>query len=115
MASKSDVRDRAAENLGILPIGQSLASQDSTRISSAYDEVFADLKHDGLTTWASTGTVPSEIVPYLAVLVAASCIPSYPISPARIQLLVAQSAVAKKNIRRLVTPRYESLDDPLDY
>ena len=44
MATKTDIRDRAGSDLGLLRLGQSLQSQDATRITSAIDEVYADLK-----------------------------------------------------------------------
>lgn len=115
MATKAEVRNRAAENLGILPVGQTLASEHQTRIDAAYDEVYDDLKVDGLATWAEANEVPDELVPYVATLVAFTCTETYPISPARYNRVVNKAATAKREIRRIITPKYESLENATDY
>jgi len=58
MATRNEVRDRVANDLGILRLGQSLQHQDSVRILASYDEVYDRLKVDGLAIWSSTGDVP---------------------------------------------------------
>lgn len=117
--TKSQVRDRAAEELGRLRPGQSLQSQDATRIGAAYDEVYADLKNEGLNTWASTGNVPDELVPFVSALVALRCCNTYGVSQARFQRIVSVAGVdgnqAKREIRRLVTPAHESMEEPTDF
>lgn len=52
MATKAETRDRAATDLGILRLNQSLQHQDKVRVEAGYDEVHADLKEEGLATWA---------------------------------------------------------------
>lgn len=117
--TKAEVRDRAASELGRLRLGQSLQHQDKTRIEAAYDEVYADLKVEGLNTWASDASVPDELVPFMSGLVALRCVNTYGVSPERFQRIVAVTGVdgerAKREIRRLVTPRYESAEEPTDF
>ena len=119
MATRNEVRDRAANDLGLLMLGQSLQAQDSTRILAGYDEVYASLKKDGLATWASTAEVPDEVVPYMVTLVAHNCLNVYGVSVERynrIMLLAGTNGeVARGEIRRLVKPDYVSMDDPTDY
>jgi hypothetical protein len=119
MATKAEVRDRAANDLGILRLGQSLQDQDKTRIESAYSEVYAALKKDGIATWASTGAVPDELVPHVAALVAHNCLNTYPASPERYQRIMnaagMNGAIAKREIRKMVAPDYASPDLPTDY
>lgn len=114
-STKAEVRDIAATELGILRLGQSLQSQDQVELERRYDEVFADLKEEGLATWASTASVPAELVPHVAALVAYSAADVYGISPARYQRIAAKAAAARPSIARLVTPRYESTEEPTDY
>ena len=114
-STKANVRDRAANDLGILQLGQSLQSQDSTRIEQAYDEVYAELKKDGYATWAATGSVPDELTQHVVALVAFNCVGAYGVSPARYQRIVGAAALAKPEIRKLTTPDFESLLQPVDY
>ncbi len=119
MATKAEVRDQALELLGVLRIGQSPQDQDKVTIETAYDEVYADLKKDGLATWSSTGSVPAELVPHVAHLVAFARIDVYGVSNERYQRILAKTGengwIAKREIRRLTTPDYESLEEPTDY
>lgn len=117
--TKAEIRDRAANELGKLRLGQSLQHPDKVRIESAYDEVYADLQNEGLNTWALTGKVPDKLVPYVSTLVALHCANTYGLSQARFQRIVAMTGprgeLAKREIRRLVTPAYEGVEDPTDY
>ena len=115
MATKAELRDRAANDLGLLRLGQSLQAQDVTRIESGFDEVYADLKTDGLNVWASTGSCPAELTPHVAALIADNCLNTYGVSPERYQRIKNASGNAKREIRRLITPEHESVDEPTDY
>lgn len=119
MATVAEIRDRAANDLGILRLGQSLQSQDSTRITSGYNEVYQQLKVDGLATWTSSGDVPTELVPHVVVLVAHNCLNAYGVAPERYQRIINASGVdgekAKKEIKKLVTSYQPSQDNATDY
>lgn len=115
MATKAEVRNQVLQTMGILRIGQSATSQDKTEIETAYDELYADLKEEGLATWAAAGSVPSKVVPHVVALVAISRADTYGISDARYRRIAARSINAKREIRRLVTPKHESLDEPVNY
>jgi hypothetical protein len=112
--TKAQIRDRAGEALGFNPIRQSLESNVATRIEQSYDEVYAMLKEEGLATWASTGSVPNEIVPYVVNLVADGCI-SLGASAEKIQVIKSEKQLAMPMIRRYVTPAYQSQEDQKDY
>lgn len=115
MATKAELRDRAATELGLLRLGQSLQAQDTTRIESAFDEVYGDLKTEGMNTWASTASCAAELVPHVAALIADNCLNTYSVSMERYQRIKAASGIAKREIRRLITPEFESVDDPTNY
>lgn len=115
MATKAELRDRAANDLGLLRLGQSLQAQDTTRIESAFDEVYADLKTDGLNVWASTASCPVELVPHVVALIADNCLNTYGVSPARYQRIKIASGNAKREMRRLITLGHESVEDATDY
>lgn len=115
MATAAEIRDRAANDLGVLRLGQSLQSQDETRIESAYSEVYAALKVEGVATWAYSGEVPDEIVQHVASLVAENCLNTYGVSQERSQRIKDAASVAIKEIRRLTAPSYVSADTAVDY
>lgn len=115
MATKAEIRDRAASDLGRLRLGQSLQNQDKVRIEAAYDEVYDALKDEGLTIWASDGEVPTRCVPHVVALVADNCLNTYGVSPERFQRIKMAVANAEREIRRFVAAPHESLDEPTDY
>ena len=121
MATKNEIRDRAAQDLGILRINQSLQAQDDTRIQSAFDEVYADLRKDGLATWPSTGSSPDEITPHVVALVADNCLNTYSVSNDRYIRIknaagpLGKGEVAKAEIRRLITTDFVSFDNATDF
>jgi len=115
MPSVAAVKKRALQLLGVSSINQGAQSQDNTRIGAAYTEVYADLKKEGLATWATAGTIPDELVPHLVALMAFNAVDEYGVSTARYQRILAQSARAKREIRALTTNDYESLDEPEDF
>lgn len=105
--------------LGVLRIGQSASAQDVAEIETAYDEVYADLKSEGLATWAAAGNVPPDVTPYVAALVALSRNATYGISTERFQRIVniagSDGEKGKREIRRLTSPKWESLEEPTDF
>jgi len=119
MATKAETRDRVGTDLGILTLGQQLQFKDQTRIESGYDEIYEDLKDEGLAVWSSTGSVPTKLVPHVVALVALNCAGSFSVSQerlARILLVAGQDGeLAKRNIRRLVADDWESLEEVVDF
>ncbi len=109
------VRDRTAELLGILPLGQSLESQDDERITQGYTEVFNYLKTKGIATWSSTADVPDDVGPWVVVLVAHNCLNGYGVSNDRYTRIMADYAVAEQKIRELTNIDNPSQEEPTDY
>ena len=70
MATKIQIRETAAENLGIFGEGQTLTSYQADDLDQAYAEVYAELQGLGLAPWASTGTIPDKYASSVAMLVA---------------------------------------------
>lgn len=115
MSTKAEVKTRALELLGIVRVGQGAQSQDDTRIGTAYNEVYADLKTEGIATWATDGTIPDDVTPHLVALMAQNGLGSYPVSNDRYTRVLTLAAIAKREIRAMVTPDYESLEEPDDF
>lgn len=115
MTSASGIRDRAANDLGLLRLGQALQDQDKTRIESAYDEVYAQLKNEGLATWASTADVPDDLVPHVVALVAQNCLSTYGVSNDRYTRITNSSSSALREIRKLVAQNTSDQCEAVDY
>ena len=119
MASKSKIRDRAANVLGILRLGQNLRHQDKVRIEEAYSEVYAELKDKDLTTWAEDGDVPNSVVPFVVYLVALNCNADYGISQERyvriVNVVGVDGQLGRDQIRRNVSDDYVEMDEPEDF
>ena len=115
MATKAEVVLRAAQMLQRVRLGQAIDNTLQTRIETAYTEVYEDLKDDQLVTWAVAGTIPDKVAPWLAALMAFNTTDSIHVSESVFSRIVAKRNVAKREIRRLVTPKYETVDDGEDY
>lgn len=119
MASVAEIRQRVGEELSLVVIGGTLRSQDDTRIASAYNEVYERLKKHGLATWASTGTIPTELVPYLCLMIEERLLTTYSVPEARynrIKIDAGQDGdTAMLKISELVAPDYLTTESAEDY
>lgn len=115
MATKTEVKDESAVMLGIMELGDTLPTKDDTRMDQAYAEVFADLKKSGLDTWPVGGTIPDDIKPHLAALMATNALDAYHVPDSKFQRILLRAKVAGIEIPRLSVPDYESLDRPRDF
>ena len=118
MATREAIRDRVGNDLGILPFNQSLPPEHATRVDSAYEEVFADLKQRGLALWAyEDGDVPAEYVPHVVALTAMNCIKSgsYAVPIDRYDRIRLAAKEALPEIRSIIGGRFLTRDCPRDY
>jgi hypothetical protein len=113
--TKDEIKNRALQKLGVIGVGQTPQAQDEARMESAYNEVYEDLKNLDLATWSSTGTIPNDLSPHVIFLVAWNAVDDYGVSPARYQRIQLGQSIAKREIRLLITPPYESLEEPSDF
>lgn len=109
-ATAAQIRDRAATILGVLRLNQTLQAQDATRISSGYLEVYEQLKKDGRATWAYSGSVPSDMTPHVAYLIAENCLDTYGVSDKRYARIVRGAERARREIDKFSTEDYVSQD-----
>lgn len=119
MATKAEVRQQVGEDLGLVPIGQNLESQDQARIDAAYDQAYARLKTRGLAAWAATGDVPADIVPYFCLLMEEKLLTSYSVPESRnIRIKTdagSDGSIALMKIAELVIQEYDSTDSDTDF
>ena len=107
MATATQIRETAAENLGILGEGQTLASYPTADLDQAYVEVFKELQALNLTTWASTADVPDQYAASVSMLVADQRAVKYQIPTERYQRIKIEgwgsdmNGAAINKIRRL--------------
>ena len=115
MATKADIRNRAAESLGVLPIGQALENQYKTRIDDAYAEVYAELKEEGLAYWSENSDIPAKFVPYVAALVANNALIVINTTNTRADRIEARAFIATRRIRELGAEPYVSETENVDF
>ena len=123
MATKAEVRNKAASLLGRRTPGQAIESTLVTVLNDAYDHVYASLKDMRFTFWASADNtvIPDAVAPSVAALMALDATDEYTVSEKRmatILLKVNGSGKIKgavETISRISTPIYESLDEPEDF
>lgn len=114
--SKTEVINRVATDyLGILMLGQSLQSQDFTRIKEGYNEVYAYLKTKNLVTWVSSGDVPTNLVPHVVAMIADNCKDVYGVSNDRLLRIKDHFNKAESKIRELVLPEFISQTQPHNF
>ena len=119
MATVAELRQRVGEELALITIGGTLKSQDNTRITDAYDEIYARLKKEGLAFWITTGPVPDQFVPYVALMMEENLLTAYSVPDARYKRIKADAGDDGKKammaITRLSLSDYASTDDAEDF
>lgn len=117
MATKADVRDIAAGLLSRHRLGQAIPDSLKIRLDQAYDYVYAELKDEQLTIWSSASgtTIPDAVAPHVAALMAFEATSSVTVSEERYERIVQKYTLAKPAIRTIVTPKWETLDEPEDF
>lgn len=119
MATRAEVLQQIGEDLGLVPIGQSLESQDENRIGVAYDQAYERVKEKGLASWAAAGDVPNQIVPYFCLLIEEKLLISYSVPESRylrIQTAAGEDGMnALQKIAALAIEEYESTENNQDF
>lgn len=101
MATTADIRNDAAEKLGILAEGEQLGADASTDLDNAYLEVHDELERDGLIWWTNTANIPDAYVAPIVSLVAVSRAVTYKVPIDRFQQLQVDELKAWRKIWKL--------------
>jgi len=119
MSTQAEVRQQIGEDLGLVPIGQILEAQDQSKIDKAISAGYKRLKSKGYASWASTGDIPDEVVPYFCLLVEQALLVSYSVPDSRyVRITTAagpDGSIAIGKIADMVTQDYESTNSYQDY
>lgn len=119
MATKAEVRQRVGEDLGLVPVGQTLESQDQNRIDATFSEMYEKLKEKGLAAFPAAGPVPAKLVPSFCLLMASHLLTSYSVPESRYLRISTDAgpdgSLAISTFSQLATPEYESETDVADY
>lgn len=117
MATKAELRNQVLEYLGKKRIGQGVSNELKIDIEQAIDEVYAELKSESLATWSSTGAIPNDVLHSVKLLVALKRSSGLPVD--RYTRLINDAGqdgyIAKRNIRAIVSPAYQSSEKPTDF
>jgi len=119
MATKAEVRQRVGEDLGLVPVGQTLEAQDQARIDAAIAEAYERLKDKGLASWASTGDIPARFVPSFCLLVEQRLLVSYSVPESRFIRITNEAGpdggMAIATLASIAVPEYESHNEVADF
>lgn len=117
--TKAELIQRVGEELSLVPIGQVLESQDSSRIEATYEEVYRRIERKQLATWAFSADIPSAAVPYVALMVEEKLLTSYSVPDTRYQRIKADAGPngiqALTDLADAILNDYESTTDETDY
>jgi hypothetical protein len=115
MATIEAMKHKAGRLLGFTRYGQALNADDDALLTESYAQVYDDLDEEGIATWPSDGDIPDRVMPHVAALVAFNVTADKSVSAERYGAILALRNAAKPEIRRMVTPAYESYGNATDY
>jgi len=119
MATKAEVRQRVGEDLGLVPVGQTLEAQDQNRIDATYAEMYERLKEKGIAAWPAAGPIPAKLVPSFCLLMASHLLTSYSVPESRYVRISNDAgpdgALALNALASFALPEYESHNDMADF
>lgn len=119
MATRQELRQQIGEDLGIVPVGQDLESQDVLRIDNAINQAYAVLKSRNIAGFALDGAIPDEMMMYLALYIESQLLISYSVPESRYlritQLAGLDGELALIALAGVTVNEYESTDDAVDY
>lgn len=119
MATKAEVRQRVGEDLGLVPVGQTLEAQDQNRIDATYTEMYERLKEKGIATFPAAGPVPNKLAPTFCLLMCSQLLTSYSVPESRYMRIMADAGpngdVALTKLAALALPEYESESSVTDF
>ena len=114
-STKAEIAQQVAERLRVVPIGQTLQSQDRAKLDLHYDQIYNELKVKGLATWSATGSVPTELQGHMSNMVAFDATDVYQVSNDLYARLAASDARSRLYLRELATPATPSMDPVRDF
>lgn len=107
--------NRAGRMLGIVKYSEALSADHSAVLTEFYEEVYDQLKDEGLAIWVSAGPLPDKVYTPVAALVAFAATEDIGVPAERYNRILARRNAALPAIRKYVTPAAESLEEPTDY
>lgn len=102
MATLAQIREGAAENLGILAEGEELPSYESADLGRAYTELYSELEILGLTNWSQTANVPDQYSWAITILTAEKRAVKYRVPAERYQQIKLEANQALALLRKLL-------------
>ena len=103
MATSAQIRQTAAENLGIRGEGETMPSYEVADFDQAITEVYGMLRQLNLVTWASTAAIPDEYAHSFSMMVASARALKYQIPEERYKRIQYEADKAIVRIRLLQT------------
>jgi len=114
MATVDEVKYSALELLTVAQ-NDTMSAAQSARMDKSYNKVYDELNETGLAIWAVAGVIPDRIASHVETLMAFEASSAYFVPDAAYARIVAKERIARREIRRLTQPDYESVDRPRDF
>lgn len=115
MATVAEVLQISGEELGCVAKGDTLSSDDNAILTATYNQVYAAAKKDGMATWAIDGTVPDEVVPFLANIISNRLINKYRPPSEVYNMIVSSYKASVRDFKKYTSPSYVSLEEVEDF
>lgn len=114
MTTLAAIKRKAAEKLAITTVGQAISSQVDSQMGAAYEETYYELDELDLVTWAVDADIPTKVADYVADIMAWKRADVYatPDIYARCQ---QRYSIAERNIKRVISEKYQSTDENEDF
>ena len=113
--TKTALKLRALQMLLGVGVGQTASSAQDTLIGTSYDAVPATLKEKTLATWASTADIPDAVASQVTALTAFNVAEAFAVSSQNYERIAAKAMAAEREMRYILTPAYESQEEPDDF
>lgn len=113
--TKAQVKEHAADILGIKPVGQDIQQPASRTLDKYWDAAYDEVKSDNLNIFPSSGPIPDKLFHHFAMIIAQKGAVSFSVSDARYQRIVMESQRAMREFRKYAVDSYESIDQVVDF
>lgn len=115
MATQQQLKNKAADRLGMRAIGQTLSHAQNQMFQSAYDALYDRLENDGKVAWAKSGDIPDAFLPPISAMLAFELADDVGIAGERFARLQNSAYNAQKDLCALLAKPYVSQSNVTDY
>lgn len=113
--TKAQVKEHAAEILGIKPVGQDIQQPASLALDRYWDAAYDEMKADNINVFSSSGPIPDKLFHHFAMLIAQKGAVSFSVPDARYQRINMEAQRAMREFRKYAVDSYQSVEQVVDF